>query len=406
MNKITLAPMILIGIILLTEVGSYLAIRRFLIANRKYSAKSFNWIWWIATVLFYLSTRLIKNLDDVFTRNVLTTLIFGIIILKLVIGLVFLFVRLIQTVNEQIQRSKNQQLNESRRNFAGKLALLTSALPFASMLHGIFRTSTQFNIHEVDFKSTRVPRPFRGKKIVQLSDIHTGSFHSRAALRKAIDLVNSLEPDIIVFTGDLVNNKTEEAYEHKEALKALNAKLGVYSILGNHDYGDYENWSTEEAYRENFEDMVKLHQELDWKLLRNEHVKIELDGSEIQLIGVENWSKNKGFHSYGDLDKACRQIDNDHFSILLSHDPSHWEAEVLHTEKYPFIDLTLSGHTHGFQFGVEIPGFKWSPSQYIYPQWAGLYNKGQQYIYVNRGLGCLGFMGRVGIKPEITVINL
>jgi hypothetical protein len=253
-------------------------------------------------------------------------------------------------------------------------------------------------------RSPKVPEAFRGFKIVQISDVHTGSWIRHSAMQQAIDLIHAQKPDLIVFTGDIVNNRTDEAIPFVSMLSRLRAPYGVYSVLGNHDYGDYENWPDEASKKANMEAMYHLHKNLNWDLLLNEHRLIEKDGQQIALIGVENWGAALRFPKYGRLGKASAGTENIPFKILLSHDPSHWDAEIV--PKFSDIDLTLSGHTHGFQFGVEIPGFKWSPSQYLYRQWAGLYRHGSQYIYVNRGTGCLGYSGRIGIKPEITVIEL
>jgi predicted MPP superfamily phosphohydrolase len=239
---------------------------------------------------------------------------------------------------------------------------------------------------------------------VQISDIHTGSLHGNYQLQKAINLVLEQKPDLIVFTGDLVNNKTEEAFEFEHILNQLKAPFGVFSTLGNHDYGDYASWNSEAEKDKNMLDMIEFHSKIGWNLMLNNHVKIEKENEFFTLIGIENWGGNYNFKKYGDLHKAYENIDKSSFQILLSHDPSHWNLQV--TTDFPEIDLTLAGHTHGFQFGIEIPGFKWSPSKYIYPQWAGIYGTEKQKLYVNRGLGCLGYMGRVGIKPEITVIEL
>jgi predicted MPP superfamily phosphohydrolase len=213
-----------------------------------------------------------------------------------------------------------------------------------------------------------------------------------------------LQPDIIFFTGDLVNNVADEMDELKTVFSKLAAPLGVYSILGNHDYGDYVQWESAQAKVANLEKLKTVHKEMGWRLLLNEHVGIEKDGQSIALIGIENWGARANFSKYGDLSAAYKGAENYPFKILLSHDPSHWEAEVC--RDYKDIDLVFSGHTHGMQFGLEIPGFRWSPVQYVYKQWAGLYRKDQQKLYVNRGFGFLGYPGRVGILPEITYLEL
>jgi predicted MPP superfamily phosphohydrolase len=249
-----------------------------------------------------------------------------------------------------------------------------------------------------------LPAAFNGLKIVQLSDIHTGSFVSSEPLEKALRMIQEQNADVIFFTGDLVNNITEEAIPYTEIFKQVKAPLGVYSTLGNHDYGDYVQWPSVEAKQKNFEDIKNLHAEFGWKLLMNEHIILKKGDAEIAVLGVENWGAAMRFPKYGDLKKAHAGTENFPVKLLLSHDPSHWDAQV--RKQYPDIDLTFSGHTHGMQFGIEIPGFRWSPSKYIYKQWADLYQEGKQFLYVNRGLGFLGYPGRVGILPEITVVEL
>jgi predicted MPP superfamily phosphohydrolase len=252
--------------------------------------------------------------------------------------------------------------------------------------------------------SPNIPDAFHGYKIVQISDIHTGSFMDTSALHKAFDIIMQQGADLILFTGDLVNNKAEEADGFEEVYRKLKAPHGVYSVLGNHDYGDYVQWDSPEEKRKNLESLKDVHKKAGWRLLMNEHVPIEKDGQKIALMGIENWGGNMHFPKYGRMDLAHRGTEEYPFKILMSHDPSHWEKQV--QTEYKNIDLTLSGHTHGMQFGIEIPGFKWSPVKYFYKQWAGLYKQDNQFLYVNRGLGFLGYPGRLGIWPEITVLEL
>jgi uncharacterized protein len=223
-------------------------------------------------------------------------------------------------------------------------------------------------------------------------------------VERGIEKLMQLKPDLILFTGDLVNNTADEMNDYIHSFSKLNAPLGVYSVLGNHDYGDYVSWPTKEAKLKNLEDLKQVHAKLGWRLLMNEHVVLEKGEERIAVIGIENWSAKKRFPKYGDLSKAYAGSEEIPFKILMSHDPSHWEAEVL--PKYPDIQLMLAGHTHGMQFGVEIPGMKWSPVQYVYRQWAGLYHGNEQKLYVNRGFGFIGYPGRVGILPEITLFEL
>jgi len=320
------------------------------------------------------------------------------------------FVRLVRLVAAWagiklgLSKETSEAFRISRLGFLVKTGFILGSIPFFSMLYGMVGGAFNFRVRKVPLRFPNLPDSFSGLKIVQISDLHTGSYMGTNHLSKAVDLVMEQGADMIVFTGDLVNDLHTEALEFRDVLGRLDAPLGVYSILGNHDYGDYYRWPTAEAKQQNLESLIAYQGELGWKLLLDEHHYIERSGERIGLIGVQNYSARRSFSRYGDLQKATEGYDVQPFNLLLSHDPSHWDAEV--RTKYPYIDLTLSGHTHGFQFGVEIPGFRWSPVQYVYKQWADLYNVGSQFLYVNRGLGFIGYPGRVGILPEITVFEL
>jgi predicted MPP superfamily phosphohydrolase len=292
----------------------------------------------------------------------------------------------------------------SRRKIVSQIGLGIASIPFLGLIYGIFKGKYNYKIHHVKLYFDDLPISFEGFKITQLSDIHSGSFTDKEAVEKGIHLANQQKSDLIVFTGDLVNNKAEEMDEWIESFLKLEAPYGKYSILGNHDYGDYIKWESEEEKEQNLNRLKEIHKEIGFDLLLNSNRKIKKGSDEFSLVGVENWGL-RGFHQYGDLNKALIGLNEQDFKILLSHDPSHWEEVTLKHKQH--IHLTLSGHTHGMQFGIEIPGFiKWSPIKYIYKQWAGAYRKNGKYIYVNRGFGFLGYPGRVGIMPEITVIQL
>jgi predicted MPP superfamily phosphohydrolase/succinate dehydrogenase/fumarate reductase cytochrome b subunit len=292
----------------------------------------------------------------------------------------------------------------SRSDFLVRSGLIVASLPFVGMLWGMVRGAYDYQVKKVKLPLSKLPDAFKGFKIVQISDLHVGSFVSTNPLKEVVRIINDLQPDLILFTGDLVNNRTDELFPHQETLSQLKARHGVFSVLGNHDYGDYVPWSSLEEKNRNLSELVDRHRAMGWDILLDEHRHIEKDGERISLIGVQNWSVHLRFPQYGSLKKAVEGMTYSDVNILLSHDPSHWRAEVL--EEYPAIDLMLAGHTHGFQFGVDLPGFKWSPVQYVYKEWAGLYAEGKRYLYVNRGLGFLGYPGRVGILPEITVLEL
>lgn len=291
----------------------------------------------------------------------------------------------------------------TRSTFMSWMGLAMGGSLFATLLYG-FNNKYRYQLRKVQLSFERLPAIFRGLRIVHISDIHSGSFTDKLAVEKGIEKILDAQPDLVLFTGDLVNDRADEMKEYKELFARLKAPLGVYSILGNHDYGDYVRWESPQAKIENLERLKSVHAEMGWRLLMNEHVVIEKEGEKIALLGIENWSAKGNFPKYGKMEDAYRGTESYPFRILLSHDPSHWEAEV--QKKYPGIDLMLSGHTHGMQFGVEIPGWRWSPVQYVYRQWAGLYESTHQKLYVNRGFGFLGYPGRVGILPEITMIEL
>lgn len=292
----------------------------------------------------------------------------------------------------------------SRIKFISQLAITFTVIPAVSFLYGMIRGAYKYRVHNVKVDSPNLPEAFNGFKIVQISDMHTGSFMSTTPIQTAFEIIMKQNADLILFTGDLVNNVASETNGFIEEYQKLKAPHGVYSVLGNHDYGDYVQWESQTAKFENLEAIKKVHADSGWKLLMNEHVALEKNGEKIALLGIENWGGGNYFHKYGKMDLAYKGTEDYKFKILMSHDPSHWDKQV--RTEYPDVDLTLSGHTHGMQFGIEIPGFKWSPVQYLYKQWAGLYKQDNQYLYVNRGLGFLGYPGRLGIWPEITVIEL
>jgi predicted MPP superfamily phosphohydrolase len=289
-----------------------------------------------------------------------------------------------------------------RRKFISELAILIAAFPFTSFIYAMVRGKYDYKVHKQTIYYTDLPDAFDGFTITQISDIHSGSFDNTAAVQRGIDLANAQKSDLFVFTGDLVNNAAFEIEPYINHFKQLKAPYGQFSILGNHDYGDYIQWDNDAEKAANLDKLKEHHKELGYRLLLDENVELEKNGQKISLIGVQNWGK--GFIQIGDLDKALKGVNKDAFKILLSHDPTHWEEKVRFNTTP--IQLTLAGHTHGAQFGVEVAGFRWSPVQYRYLDWAGLAHHNNRYLYVNRGFGFLAFSGRLGIWPEITVITL
>ncbi len=333
----------------------------------------------------------------------------GFMLLALLPKLFILIVMLGEDVFRYIKKgisffsSETTQSVAGRRKFVSQIALGLAAIPFASMLYGIFRGKFNYKVLKYQLAFEDLPEAFDGFTITQITDIHSGSFDNKEKIQYGVDLINEQNSDMILFTGDIVNNFAKEMDPWIDMFGALKAPMGKYSILGNHDYGDYSQWETEDDKKANFDSIKDIHPKIGFDLLLNEHRYIEKDGEKIALVGVENWGK--GFKKSGDLNKASEGIHKDDFKVLMTHDPTHWDLKVKDNDfNY---HLTLSGHTHGLQFGIEIPGFfRWSPSQYVYKQWAGLYKEFGRYINVNRGFGYHAFPGRVGIWPEITVIEL
>lgn len=301
-----------------------------------------------------------------------------------------------------ISSSETQPL-AGRRKFFSQIALGLAAIPFASFIYGIIQGKYNYKVIKYQLSFDDLPDAFDGYTITQISDIHSGSFTNKEKIQYGVDLINEQKSDLMLFTGDIVNNKADEMDNWIDVFNQLEAKEGKFSILGNHDYGDYMDWNSPQEKIDNFQKVKDIHQKIGFDLLLDEHRYLEKDGQKIALVGVENWGK--GFNQAGDLQRASSKIKKEDFKILMSHDPSHWQEKVK-MDDFNY-HLTLSGHTHGLQMGIEIPGFlKWSPSQFVYKQWAGLYQEFGRYINVNRGFGYHAFPGRVGIWPEITVIEL
>jgi predicted MPP superfamily phosphohydrolase len=372
------------------------------------------WVFTLFTIVFMVVAAS-YFLGDTPPPKFARTYVMGVIMIIGVskfIGTIFILIHdifqfIIWIINKTPSQSNNPEnkISISRIDFLKKTALIASIIPFSTLMFGVLKSAFDYTIHNQKLKIPNLPNAFKGLKIVQISDIHTGSFISKAPLEKAIKIIEDQQPDIIFFTGDLVNEITEEALPFMDTLSKIKAPLGVFSILGNHDYGDYFYQKDDtEGKLHNYNLMKVVHRKLGWNLLLNKNYILKKDNERLAIIGVENWGSELRFPKYGDIDKAKEGCLTDDVKLLLSHDPSHWDSHV--TTNHPDIAATFSGHTHGMQFGIEIPGFKWSPSQYIYKNWAGLYAEKNQQLYVNRGLGFLGYPGRVGILPEITVFTL
>jgi uncharacterized protein len=407
---------ILAGIMLLLDIYVF-QILRFVTHSATPRTKTLiNSTYWFITLaaLVLLFVLPYLNLDNLHkgVRSTLFAIVIGLFLTQLISSVFFLLDdirRGIQwlvgklffsnTEGEAIQSTARI----SRSLFLSWLGIGVGGSLYTSLIYG-FSNKYNYKVKRVKLSFNNLPAAFRGMKVVQISDIHSGSFSDKEAVRRGVDMINNLHADLVLFTGDLVNNEAGEMEQYMDVFNRLSAPMGVYSVFGNHDYGDYAHWPTPEAKAANLERLKKVHASLGWRLLLDEHVPLERDSQQIALIGIQNWSALKRFPKYGNLPKAYQGTEKYPFKILMSHDPTHWDAEV--RRKFPDIDLTLAGHTHGMQFGVELPGFRWSPVEYVYRQWAGLYQEGRQVLYVNRGYGFIGYPGRVGILPEITLFEM
>ncbi|MEO1259262.1 MAG: metallophosphoesterase [Bacteroidota bacterium] len=341
-----------------------------------------------------------------FITATLGSVFITLLITKVVFLLGLLFGEFIELVTHGFQylifQKSNGDLTANPDLFKSQLAASIAAVPFFAFLFGITKGKYNYTLHQHEVFFPDLPEAFDGFTITQISDVHSGGFHNRQEVAKGIQLINDQQSDLFVFTGDLVNNQATEIEPWIDLFKTIKAPYGQFSILGNHDYGDYVAWPSTEAKNQNMQRLFSNHQKIGFRLLLDEQIIIEKDGAKIALMGVENWGI--GFGKRGNLNKALSGLPQNMFKILLSHDPSHWDHEVKNNQNK--IHLTFSGHTHGMQMGVELFGWKWSPSKFRYKKWAGLYEENNRYLYVNRGFGFLGFAGRVGIWPEVTKITL
>lgn len=405
-------------VLLFMDLYLWSAVRKTIFSYQLWLKKTITFIFWLPLmmVVILVAGGAIKPIID--WNNAFKTYWVGFILVFYAAKLFPMFfliiadlVRLIQRIPVFFKKEERRELVKTengitRSKFLQYMGYLTGGMVFGTMLTGMFKWVYDFNIIKKQIHFDRLPAGFDGFKVVQISDLHLGTWTSLKPLEEAVKMINSLKADLVIFSGDLVNFATKEAFKFEEVLKNVTAPMGVYCTLGNHDYGDYVSWPSAAAKQQNLNQLFAFYKRIGWKLMNNRHVKLERKGSQIALIGVENWGSHARFPKRGDLKKATLGLDDDIFKLLVSHDPTHWDYVVV-PENYD-MDLTLSGHTHGFQFGIEMKGIKWSPAQYLYREWAGLYkdqNTGRR-IYVNRGLGSIGYPGRIGILPEITLFEL
>jgi predicted MPP superfamily phosphohydrolase len=408
---------IFIGFVFLLDLYVFQVMRHLTTGSSSRSRALLHGSYWFISILslallIFLPLLFSKNASQV-ARSVLFALIAGLFLAKLLAALFFLT----DDVRRALQWSVAKVVNNKTASAGGgeqtDLITRSAFLSWAGMLagSGLFGALAygmgnryRYQVKNIQLRFAQLPAAFNGLRIVHISDIHAGSFTDRSAVERGVEKIMAQSPDLILFTGDLVNNLATEMDPYLDVFSRLQAPLGIYSVLGNHDYADYVRWDSPDAKQANLELLKKMQQQMGWRLLLNEQALIEKDGQQLLLLGVENWSAKLRFPKYGDLSRAYGNGTAAPFKILMSHDPSHWKAEVC--EKYSDIALTLSGHTHGMQFGVELPGMRWSPVQYFYNEWAGLYEQAHQKLYVNTGFGFIGYPGRVGFLPEITLIEL
>lgn len=405
-----LAIFIVMLVLAWLDFYAYQATKTLLKNHRLNWAKAVRWFYLIQAVAFqgvslYLWQSQRSTKEFMFLMAIICMAYFG----KL-LAVLFVFIDDIRRVLIYFFEGRKRRQNRreasgqkiSRSKFLARSAVAVSMLPVVTMSFGIVKGAYDYRIRRRKVYLPNLPKAFDGIKIAQLSDIHSGSFFDKMAVQGGIDMLNAEKPDMVFFTGDLVNNQTSEVKEYIDLFSKINPDLGTYSTLGNHDYGDYRQWASQAQKNQNLADMIKAHERMGWKLMMNENQSVKIGTDQISVIGIENWGAGR-FAKYGQLEKAAQHAEGD-VKLLLSHDPSHWDAQVRMDQ--PDIDLMFAGHTHGMQLGVEIGDWRWSPSKYIYKQWADLYQEGNQYLYVNRGFGFLGFPGRIGILPEITIMEL
>lgn len=359
----------------------------------------------IASFFFAFRRAGLGEHNAIYSLNFMVGITFGIFVAKLLMITIFFTEDIIRILTYLVERSFSKKPTEisGRRDFVRNISLTVASIPLAATLWGITKGKYHFLVNRFELRFADLPAAFDGFKIVQFTDFHAGSFDHPSEVARGLQMLQEEGGDIIVFTGDTVNNRAEEFKSFVSMWKRLEAPYGKFSILGNHDYGDYMPWKNDEEREENLNLLKSYHEKSGFDLLCNSHRIIEKDGASLAILGVENWGKPP-FPQYGDFYSTSSNLPKDCFSVLLSHDPDHWEYEVRHLKEK--IHLTLSGHTHGAQLGVDIPGWKWSPVKYRYKRWLGLYKEDNRYLYVNRGFGFLGFPGRVGMRPEISVFTL
>lgn len=424
MNKLVLIPVLAL-ILLLIDWYAFQAVKTATQSLSSNARTIWHNLYWGLAALMILGLFIYHFVDpDLLGRKIRTMLMVAIFthyFAKFFI-LIFLIIdeirRIVQWIGQKLGIGESNTVVETpgvipesseggsitRSQFLAKAGLIASVVPIVGVSYGIISGAHDYRVRRRRIVLPNLPKEFDGMRLAQISDVHSGSFWNRTAVEGGVEMLLKEKPDMIFFTGDLVNNVADEMKDYVSIFGKLKAPYGVFSTLGNHDYGDYVNWSSPEAKAKNLQTLIETHRAMGWDILMDEHRVIREGQAEIGVLGIQNWSAKGRFPKYGSLAAAHRGTENLPVKLLLSHDPSHWMAEVI--PQYKDVDVTFSGHTHGMQFGIDIKGFRWSPVKYMYPEWADLYQSGEQYLYVNRGFGYLGFPGRIGIPPEITIVEL
>ena len=402
---------ILITVLILIDFYIYHVLKTLLQGASNGTKTSVGLIYWALCIMSLGSFLLFPYISNPYFKQYIFSIGIGWVLTQIFMVLFFLvddlrrgaFWTMGQAASIAGAKFLNTEKGIPRSTFLSWMGVGLSSTLFLSLLYG-FGNKYNYKLIKKKLALKGLPLAFKGFKVIHISDIHSGSLKDKAAVLKGIELIEKQNADLVLFTGDLVNDRATEMHDWMDVFGKIKAPHGVYSTLGNHDYGDYVKWDTAEEKKQNLEALKQVHHNLGWRLLMNENISIEKNGEKIKIVGIENWGAKARFPKYGKMDLAMQGVSKEDIVILMSHDPSHWEAEVI--PKYSHIQLTLSGHTHGMQFGLENPYFKWSPVQWVYKQWAGIYDNKDQQLYVNRGFGFLGYPGRVGILPEITLIEL
>jgi len=402
---------VLITILILIDFYIYYVLKILMQGASVSTRTTVGLIYWVLCIMSLGSFLLFPYISNPYFKQYIFSIGIGWVLTQIFMVLFFLvddlrrgaFWTMGQAASIAGAKFMNTEKGIPRSTFLSWLGVGLSSTLFLSLLYG-FSNKYNYKLIKKKIALKGLPLAFKGFKIIHISDIHSGSLKDKVAVLKGIELIEKQNADLVLFTGDLVNDRASEMHDWMDVFSKIKAPYGVFSTLGNHDYGDYVKWDTVQEKRQNLEALKKVHHDLGWRLLMNENISIEKNEEKIKIVGIENWGAKARFPKYGKMDLAMQGVSKEDIVILMSHDPSHWEAEVI--PKYSNIQLTLSGHTHGMQFGLENPYFKWSPVQWVYKQWAGIYNNKDQQLYVNRGFGFLGYPGRVGILPEITLIEL